>query len=69
MLAYANPVGLFSEDIDPKTGALRVNFPQACTHVGLINAAMTIGDLIEARVGRLGAWAHNTGSRPAHPAR
>jgi GH15 family glucan-1,4-alpha-glucosidase len=57
VLAHANPLGLFSEDIEPGTGALLGNFPQAYTHVGLVNAAATIGDLIEARDRRYGAWA------------
>ena len=56
LMGYANPVGLFSEDIDPATGALLGNFPQAYTHVGLVHAAATIGELLEARDGRVRAW-------------
>ena len=39
LLAIRNPLGLLSEDYDPKTGELWGNFPQTYSMVGLINAA------------------------------
>jgi GH15 family glucan-1,4-alpha-glucosidase len=42
LLAYANYVGLFAEEVDPDSGAALGNFPQAFTHIGLINAALTL---------------------------
>src|SRR6185437_7397827 len=42
LLTYASPLGLYSEEIDPGSGALLGNFPQAFTHIGLINSAVTL---------------------------
>ncbi len=42
LLGTANDVGLLAEETDPTTGAALGNFPQAFTHVGLINAALTL---------------------------
>jgi GH15 family glucan-1,4-alpha-glucosidase len=56
LLGHANPLGLFSEDIEPHNGRLLGNFPQAYTHVGLIHAAITIGEILEARSGHFRAW-------------
>ncbi|MFC5002002.1 glycoside hydrolase family 15 protein [Dactylosporangium cerinum] len=48
MLTYSNPLGLYSEEIGP-TGEQLGNFPQAFSHLALINAAMRLDQLIRAR--------------------
>ncbi|MFI6978328.1 glycoside hydrolase family 15 protein [Embleya sp. NPDC050154] len=46
MFTYANPVGLFAEEVGP-SGEQLGNFPQAFTHLSLITAACTLDDALD----------------------
>jgi GH15 family glucan-1,4-alpha-glucosidase len=65
LLSLASPLQLYAEEIDPRSGRHLGNFPQAFTHLALINAvihviraeegaaSMTIGDRVPRSAGRL----------------
>lgn len=42
LYSYSNHLGLISEDVDPEDGSQWGNFPQAYSHMGLVNAAFRI---------------------------
>jgi len=47
LLSYSNHLGLLSEDVDEKDGSQWGNFPQAYSHVGLVNAAYRISKKLD----------------------
>jgi len=42
LVARCNDLGLLAEEVDPLTGRMLGNFPQAFSHVGLINCALNL---------------------------
>ena len=44
LLSVSNDLGLLSEEYDPSAKRLLGNFPQAFTHVGLVNSACNLAD-------------------------
>jgi alpha,alpha-trehalase len=50
-LAAINDVGLLAEEVDPGSGEMIGNFPQAFSHIGLINAAWAIAQAQERAAG------------------
>lgn len=43
--AFVNDVGLLAEEVESRTGELLGNFPQAFSHIGLVNAAWAISQM------------------------
>lgn len=60
ILGYISPLGLFAEEIDAVTGRQLGNFPQAFSHIGLVNCALYLG----IAGGRTPKEAHPIGSPP-----
>jgi GH15 family glucan-1,4-alpha-glucosidase len=44
LVARASPLGLYSEEVDPTSGAFLGNHPQALSHAGLVQAALALRD-------------------------
>ena len=47
LISYSNHVGLLSEDVKESDGSMWGNFPQAYSHVGLLNAATRIANKLD----------------------
>jgi len=50
--SFANDLGLLAEEVDPTTRELLGNFPQAFSHIGLVNAAWAIAEAERRKRGR-----------------
>jgi GH15 family glucan-1,4-alpha-glucosidase len=63
LLGFCNDVGLLAEEIDPHSGELIGNFPQAFSHLGLIQAAIAL-DLPEESMTMMSPEGERAGVRP-----
>jgi GH15 family glucan-1,4-alpha-glucosidase len=62
LLGFASSLQLYAEEIDPRSGRHLGNFPQAFTHLALINAVMHV-----VRAEQEATQAGNTGNRNNRP--
>ena len=56
LLGYSSALGLYAEEIDTRSGRHLGNFPQAFTHLALINAVMHVIRAEEALEAELAAF-------------
>ena len=64
---FVNDVGLLAEEVDQETGELLGNFPQAFSHIGLVNAAWAISQARGTAAPPCGGTTLLTGPVPAEP--
>ena len=64
-VAAINDVGLLAEEVDVATGEMIGNFPQAFSHIGLVNAAWAISQAAERAAGADPEAAAGSAARPA----
>jgi GH15 family glucan-1,4-alpha-glucosidase len=55
LLTLCNDVGLLSEECDPRTSRLLGNFPQALSHIALINSAFNLNEAAKPAMQRSGS--------------
>jgi len=71
LLSFAGPLELYGEEIDAHTGQHLGNFPQAFTHLALINAVMHVIGLEEVEEAGSASWAESSAvaadPQPAEP--
>ena len=64
-VAAINDVGLLAEEVDVATGEMIGNFPQAFSHIGLVNAAWAISQAAERAAAAAPQAAAGSAARPA----